>query len=162
MRPPTTTVGPSDDSLASYLARHPITLRLGAMVGMAMRRHYTWGFLLNRVLDRVEQFPQIALCEPPVLFLSLLPSLVSHQLRPYVVDEGQGLPTYLSEADRAARRYTWETRCGRCALRVHGGTHQVVPPRDRVALYHTLPPWCTPCVACTALLRRARTERARA
>jgi hypothetical protein len=54
---------------ATYRYGRPIILTLGAQVGVHMQRYYTIGLFLDRVLDRVEQFPKLAAQFPPGLLV---------------------------------------------------------------------------------------------
>lgn len=91
----------------AYLRTAPVVLQLGEQVGIHMQRYYTIGFFLNRVLDRVEQLPKIAVQAPPGLWFHILPSTVMHAMRPYVIEEAADHAYLVAENDRRVWRYQW-------------------------------------------------------
>src|SRR5689334_6377695 len=104
----------------------PFPLTLGAMLGMEMQRHYELGFLFERRLARVDQRPQIALIEPPLVYVTLPPSTCVHTLRPYVVDEGEAQESWVRRRLLYVWRYSWWTTCRSFALRVSVPNHCVM------------------------------------
>ena len=135
----------------AYRARFPLLLALGAQIGMHMQRHYSIGFLLNRVLTGVEQLPKIAATFPTPLWVQALPSTTLHTMRPYVIEEAKDHAYWVAEGDTRIWRYRWLTQCGSLVLRVEAAPTRLLVDRSRLEVCHTLPPWCLPCRSCARL-----------
>jgi hypothetical protein len=133
--------------LPEWIAQ-PVHLHLGEMVGIEMQRHYATGFLLRRGLSRVDQYPQIGIIHPPLLYVSIPPSTCLHLLRPYVVDLGEAHMTQRQRYAHDAWRYDWYTHCKTVALRVSGDDPQVLLAGCRVQLYDHIADWYRLCTKC--------------
>jgi hypothetical protein len=116
-----------------------------------MQRYYNIGFLLSRVLARVEQLPKLAAQFPPGLLAQALPSTTVHTMRPYVMEEAEDHAYWVAEGDTRIWRYLWWTHCGAVKVRVEADPPRVLVDRSRLELYHSMPPWCHPCGSCARL-----------
>lgn len=138
----------AESNPATYRYAGPLLLTLGAQVGMHMQRHYTIGFFLNRVLDRVEQLPKLAADFPPGVLVQVLPSTTIHTMRAYVIEEAKDQAYWIAEGDTRLWRYRWWSHCGAVQVRVEVDPPRVLVAGSRLELYHTMPPWCRPCYSC--------------
>ena len=130
-----------------------VLLTLGAQIGIHMERHYGIGFLLNRVLTGVEQFPKIAATFPTPLWVQALPSTTVHTMRPYVIETAEDHAYFVAEGDTRVWRYRWLTQCGRLVLRVEAQPTRLITERARLEVYREVPPWCRLCTQCARLER---------
>lgn len=142
-----------------YRMPSPILLTLGEQVGMYMQRHYGIGFLLTRVLDRVEQLPKIAATFPAPLWVQALPSTTRHTMRPYVIEEAADHAYFVADGDTRIWRYRWLTQCGVLALCVEANPTCVLTVGTRQEVYSAMPPWCVPCWSCARMEGRKRPYR---
>src|SRR5712691_464261 len=126
----------------------PVVLTLGAMIGMAMQKHYGWDDLLRRRLQRVDQKLQIALVHPPCLYASLPPATVMHDFRSYVIQEDDEQEAWVHAQERYRWRYNWWTLCGSFAVRVGIPTHQLILRGTRIQVYTAVPGWAQRCRTC--------------
>lgn len=144
-------------SIAAHRIARPFALQLGPVIGIEMQRHYGLDFFLRRTVQAVDQKSQIALIDPPVVLIAILPSETVHLFRAYVVDEGQDVEMYRRGASAYTWRYSWLTLCGKVAMRVSARAHEVVFG-SRMELYAALPPFRRLCRHCGYLATRDGTH----
>jgi hypothetical protein len=131
------------------------------MIGMDMHRHYRMDFFYGRRLAGVDQRPQIALIDPPLVYVVLPPSTTCHTRRPYVVDGGEDHDSHVGGHYAYTWRYHWWTTCKQFALRVSVPEHHVMLLNMRVQAYTDMPPWAQPCRNCVPREAKKRLARQR-
>jgi hypothetical protein len=145
-------------TLVPVRRRQPVRLQLGAMRGIEFERQYGVDFWFQRALERVDQRPQIALLQPPLVYVTLPPSACMHTMRPYVVDACEEQETYVQRDLVYRWRYNWYTRCKRFALRIGVPDPVVILQGTRIEVYDELPTWYRLCGMCAAMEKRGQSH----